>query len=92
MASLGGRPGYISLRCSSGASAYKNETSSHEYAFRTYISFIMNTYTHTINGKPVTSSNAIDVINPATQQTIAQVPVATKEQVSDTIVHLFTRF
>jgi hypothetical protein len=44
----------------------------------------MTEYTHIINGKPATSSKTIDVINPATQKKIAEVPVATKEQVCDT--------
>jgi acyl-CoA reductase-like NAD-dependent aldehyde dehydrogenase len=42
----------------------------------------MTEYTHIINGKPVTSSTTLDVINPATQKKITQVPVATKEQAS----------
>ncbi|KAG9120825.1 hypothetical protein FRC07_003529 [Ceratobasidium sp. 392] len=40
----------------------------------------MAEYTHTINGKPATSTQKLDVINPGTQQKIAEVPVATKEQ------------
>jgi acyl-CoA reductase-like NAD-dependent aldehyde dehydrogenase len=51
----------------------------------------MTEYTHIINGKAVTSSKKIDVINPATQKKIAEVPVATKEQVSitpDPPIHL----
>jgi acyl-CoA reductase-like NAD-dependent aldehyde dehydrogenase len=42
----------------------------------------MSQYTHIIDGKPVTSSTTLDVQNPATQKKIAEVPVATKEQVS----------
>ncbi|KAG9085993.1 hypothetical protein FRC06_003324 [Ceratobasidium sp. 370] len=45
----------------------------------------MTGYTHIINGKAVTSSNKIDVINPATQQKIAEVPVATKEQLDEAV-------
>ncbi|QRV98482.1 aldehyde dehydrogenase family protein [Ceratobasidium sp. AG-Ba] len=42
-------------------------------------------YTHIINGKVVTSSQKIDVINPATQQKIAEVPVATQEQLDEAV-------
>ncbi|KAG8733105.1 hypothetical protein FRC12_018979, partial [Ceratobasidium sp. 428] len=45
----------------------------------------MTEYTHIINGKPVTSSKKIDVINPATQQKIAEVPVATQEQLDEAV-------
>ncbi|KAG9078284.1 hypothetical protein FRC06_008442, partial [Ceratobasidium sp. 370] len=45
----------------------------------------MTEYTHIINGKAVTSSQKIDVINPATQQKIAEVPVATKEQLDEAV-------
>jgi hypothetical protein len=41
----------------------------------------MSQYTHTINGKSATSPTTLDVQNPATQKKIAEVPVATKEQV-----------
>jgi acyl-CoA reductase-like NAD-dependent aldehyde dehydrogenase len=41
----------------------------------------MTEHTHIINGKPATSPTTLDVINPATQKKIAEVPVATKEQV-----------
>lgn len=41
----------------------------------------MTEYTHIVNGKPVTSPTTLDVLNPGTQQKIAEVPVATKEQV-----------
>lgn len=42
---------------------------------------MMPEYAHTINGKPVTSPTKLDVLNPGTQQKIAEVPIATKEQV-----------
>ncbi|KAG9074189.1 hypothetical protein FRC06_010871 [Ceratobasidium sp. 370] len=45
----------------------------------------MAEYTHIINGKAVTSSKKIDVINPATQRKIAEVPVATKEQLDEAV-------
>ncbi|KAG9080990.1 hypothetical protein FRC07_014705, partial [Ceratobasidium sp. 392] len=45
----------------------------------------MTEYTHIINGKAVTSSKKIDVINPATQQKIAEVPVATQEQLDEAV-------
>ncbi|KAF8599944.1 aldehyde dehydrogenase [Ceratobasidium sp. AG-I] len=45
----------------------------------------MSAYTHIINGKPATSSKHIDVINPATQKVVAQVPVATKEQLDEAV-------
>ncbi|KAG8724817.1 hypothetical protein FRC09_013778 [Ceratobasidium sp. 395] len=45
----------------------------------------MTEYTHTINGKPVTSSKTLDVINPATQQKIAEVPSATQEQLDEAV-------
>ncbi|KAG8770266.1 hypothetical protein FRC12_004403 [Ceratobasidium sp. 428] len=45
----------------------------------------MTEYTHTINGKPVTSSKTLDVINPATQQKIAEVPVAAQEQLDKAV-------
>jgi len=45
----------------------------------------MTEYTHTINGKPVTSPTKLDVLNPGTQQKIAEVPVATKEQLDEAV-------
>jgi len=45
----------------------------------------MTEYTHIINGKPVTSSKTLDVQNPATQKKIAEVPVATKEQLDEAV-------
>ncbi|CAE6438607.1 unnamed protein product [Rhizoctonia solani] len=45
----------------------------------------MNHYTHIINGKPITSPTTLDVQNPATQKKIAEVPVATKEQVDEAV-------
>ncbi|KAG8707315.1 hypothetical protein FRC08_000583 [Ceratobasidium sp. 394] len=45
----------------------------------------MSEYTHIINGKPATSSKKLDVINPATQEKIAEVPVATKEQLDEAV-------
>ncbi|KAG9092026.1 hypothetical protein FS749_016059 [Ceratobasidium sp. UAMH 11750] len=45
----------------------------------------MTEYTHVINGKAATSSKKIEVINPATQQKIAEVPVATKEQLDEAV-------
>jgi len=45
----------------------------------------MSEYTHIINGKPATSSKRLDVINPATQEKIAEVPVATKEQLDEAV-------
>jgi acyl-CoA reductase-like NAD-dependent aldehyde dehydrogenase len=37
-------------------------------------------YTMTIDGAPVTSDNRIDVVNPATEETIAAVPDASRQQ------------
>ncbi|QRV84439.1 aldehyde dehydrogenase family protein [Ceratobasidium sp. AG-Ba] len=45
----------------------------------------MSEYSHTINGKSVTSPTTLEVINPATQQKIADVPVATKEQLDEAV-------
>ncbi|CAE6439177.1 unnamed protein product [Rhizoctonia solani] len=45
----------------------------------------MTQYVHIINGKPVTSSTTLDVQNPATQKKIAEVPVATKEQLDEAV-------
>ncbi|KAJ1306299.1 hypothetical protein OPQ81_010998 [Rhizoctonia solani] len=45
----------------------------------------MTEYTHIINGKPVTSQTTLDVQNPATQKKIAEVPVATKEQLDEAV-------
>ncbi|CAE6378636.1 hypothetical protein BN14_10761 [Rhizoctonia solani AG-1 IB] len=45
----------------------------------------MSQYTHIIDGKPVTSSTTLDVQNPATQKKIAEVPVATKEQLDQAV-------
>ncbi|ELU42205.1 aldehyde dehydrogenase, putative [Rhizoctonia solani AG-1 IA] len=46
---------------------------------------IMSQYTHIINGKPVTSQTTLDVQNPATQKKIAEVPVASKEQLDEAV-------
>ncbi|QRV85159.1 aldehyde dehydrogenase family protein [Ceratobasidium sp. AG-Ba] len=46
---------------------------------------ITSEYTHIINGKPVTSSTFLDVMNPATQKIIAKVPIATQAQVDETV-------
>ncbi|KAG8741997.1 hypothetical protein FRC10_002114 [Ceratobasidium sp. 414] len=45
----------------------------------------MTDYTHIINGQPSTSPTKLDVINPGTQQKIAEVPVATKEQLDEAV-------
>ncbi|CAE6450921.1 unnamed protein product [Rhizoctonia solani] len=45
----------------------------------------MSEYTHTINGKSVTSPTTLDVQNPATQKKVAEVPVATKEQLDEAV-------
>ncbi|KAB5588012.1 hypothetical protein CTheo_8547 [Ceratobasidium theobromae] len=45
----------------------------------------MTEYTHIINGKPVISPTTLDVVNPATQKKIAEVPVATKEQLDEAV-------
>ncbi|KAG8704462.1 hypothetical protein FRC08_002216 [Ceratobasidium sp. 394] len=45
----------------------------------------MTEYTHIINGKAATSPTKLDVVNPGTQEKIAQVPVATKEQLDETV-------
>ncbi|CAE6466140.1 unnamed protein product [Rhizoctonia solani] len=45
----------------------------------------MSDYTHIINGEAVTSSGKINIINPANLRKIAEVPVATKEQLDETI-------
>ncbi|KAB5589902.1 Aldehyde dehydrogenase [Ceratobasidium theobromae] len=45
----------------------------------------MTEYTHIINGKPITSPKTLDVINPATQKKIAEVPIATKEQLDEAV-------
>ncbi|KDN37855.1 hypothetical protein RSAG8_09829, partial [Rhizoctonia solani AG-8 WAC10335] len=45
----------------------------------------MSDYTHIINGAAVTSSGKINIINPANLRKIAEVPVATKEQLDETI-------
>lgn len=42
-------------------------------------------YTMTINGEAATSSNTIDVINPATAQTIAQVPDCSEGQLNEAV-------
>ncbi|KAF8749786.1 aldehyde dehydrogenase family [Rhizoctonia solani] len=45
----------------------------------------MSHYTHIINGKPASSSSTLDVQNPATQKKIAEVPVATKDQLDEAV-------
>ncbi|KAF8721650.1 aldehyde dehydrogenase family, partial [Rhizoctonia solani] len=45
----------------------------------------MSHYTHIINGKPASSSSTLDVQNPATQRKIAEVPVATKDQLDEAV-------
>ncbi|KAG9126749.1 hypothetical protein FRC07_002127 [Ceratobasidium sp. 392] len=45
----------------------------------------MAEYTHIINGKSVTSTQKLSVINPGTQEKIAEVPVATKEQLDEAV-------
>ncbi|KAG9125654.1 hypothetical protein FRC07_006742 [Ceratobasidium sp. 392] len=47
--------------------------------------FSMTEYTHIINGKPATSAQKLDVINPGTQRKVAEVPIATKEQLDETV-------
>ncbi|KAF8601268.1 aldehyde dehydrogenase family protein [Ceratobasidium sp. AG-I] len=47
--------------------------------------FTMTEYTQIINGKPVTSPTTLDVLNPGTQQKIAEAPVATKEQLDEAV-------
>ncbi|EUC62628.1 NAD-dependent aldehyde dehydrogenase family protein [Rhizoctonia solani AG-3 Rhs1AP] len=42
-------------------------------------------YTHIINGEALTSSRKMSVINPANLQKIAEVPVATKEQLDEAV-------
>ncbi|MEM6499215.1 MAG: aldehyde dehydrogenase family protein, partial [Pseudomonadota bacterium] len=42
-------------------------------------------YTMTINGEAATSSNTIDVINPATAQKIAQVPDCSEDQLNEAV-------
>ncbi|KAH7335022.1 Aldehyde/histidinol dehydrogenase [Rhizoctonia solani] len=45
----------------------------------------MSDYTHIIDGKVVTSPGKMSVINPASLQNIAEVPVATKEQLDEAV-------
>ncbi|ELU42215.1 aldehyde dehydrogenase [Rhizoctonia solani AG-1 IA] len=45
----------------------------------------MSHYTHIINGKPASSSSTLGVQNPATQRKIAEVPVATKDQLDEAV-------
>ncbi|GAB1523417.1 hypothetical protein RhiTH_006565 [Rhizoctonia solani] len=45
----------------------------------------MSHYTHIINGKPASSSSTLDVQNPATQRKIAEVPIATKDQLDEAV-------
>ncbi|KAF8749799.1 aldehyde dehydrogenase family [Rhizoctonia solani] len=45
----------------------------------------MSDYTHIINGKAVTSSMSMTVINPANMQKIAEVPVADKELLDEAV-------
>ncbi|CUA67302.1 hypothetical protein RSOLAG22IIIB_07343 [Rhizoctonia solani] len=42
-------------------------------------------YTHIINGEAITSSKKISIFNPAKLQKIAEVPVATKEQLDEAV-------
>ncbi|QRV98483.1 aldehyde dehydrogenase family protein [Ceratobasidium sp. AG-Ba] len=51
-----------------------------------YPALTMSEYTHIINGKAVTSPKKLDVINPATQQKIVEVPVATQQQLDEAVV------
>ncbi|KAF8691019.1 aldehyde dehydrogenase family, partial [Rhizoctonia solani] len=45
----------------------------------------MSDYTHIINGKAVTSSMSMSVVNPANMQKIAEVPVADKELLDEAV-------
>ncbi|KAF8669004.1 Aldehyde dehydrogenase [Rhizoctonia solani] len=45
----------------------------------------MSHYTHIINGKPASSSSTLGVQNPATQRKIAEVPIATKDQLDEAV-------
>ncbi|CAE6451733.1 unnamed protein product [Rhizoctonia solani] len=46
----------------------------------------MSDYTHIINGKAATSPGKLGIINPANQQNIAEVPVATEEQLDEAVL------
>ncbi|CAE7066292.1 unnamed protein product, partial [Rhizoctonia solani] len=45
----------------------------------------MSDYTHIIDGKPLTSPRKMDIINPANLRKIAEVPVATVEQLDKAV-------
>lgn len=49
-------------------------------------------YVNIINGRPVTSEQTAPVYNPATGEVIAQVPVATKEQLDQALAAARTAF
>lgn len=51
--------------------------------------------THVINGKNVSSQTTLPVIDPSTEKVIANVPVATRDQLEETIIaaeHAFPKF